>query len=161
MGREIERKFLVSGEGWRTGQGTLYRQGYLSREVARTVRVRTAAGRGFLTVKGPAKGAGRPEFEYEIPIADAEAMLAELCARPLIEKRRFVVDYGGLTWEVDEFMGENAGLVLAEVELEDETQEFERPPWLGQEVTADERYYNSRLSERPYRGWGAPDFREA
>ena len=154
MAREIERKFLVEGEGWRTGHGTLMRQGYLNLAKERTVRVRMVADRGTLTVKGLTVGASRLEFEYEIPVKDADTMLTELCARPLIEKQRFVVHYGGLTWEIDEFMGENTGLAVAEVELQSEDQAFERPPWLGEEVTADPRYFNSNLSRRPFSEWG-------
>jgi adenylate cyclase len=154
MAREIERKFLVKDGGWRTGRGTVYRQGYLNRAKERTVRVRTVADKGYLTVKGITVGASRLEFEYEIPVKDADTMLTELCAKPLIEKQRFVVEYGGLTWEIDEFMGENAGLVVAEVELQTEGQGFDKPPWLGEEVTADPRYFNSNLSRKPYREWG-------
>jgi CYTH domain-containing protein len=155
MAREIERKFLVKGEGWRIGRGTLMRQGYLNLAKERTVRVRMVADQGTLAVKGITVGASRLEFEYEIPVKDADVMLTELCARPLIEKQRFVVEYGGLTWEIDEFMGENAGLVVAEVELQSEDQAFERPPWLGEEVTEDPRYFNSNLSRTPYSEWGA------
>jgi adenylate cyclase len=153
MAKEIERKFLVEGEGWRTGRGTLYRQGYLNRAKERTVRVRMVADKGYLTVKGITVGASRLEFEYEIPVKDVDMMLTELCAKPLIEKRRYAVEYEGLTWEIDEFMGENEGLVVAEVELQEEEQVFERPPWLGEEVTGDPRYFNSNLSRKPYKEW--------
>jgi CYTH domain-containing protein len=120
----------------------------------RTVRVRTVGDRGTLAVKGITVGASRLEFEYEIPVTDADTMLTELCPRPLIEKRRTVVEYGGLTWEVDEFMGDNEGLIVAEVELQSEEQAFEKPPWLGAEVTDDPRYFNSNLSRVPYGEWG-------
>lgn len=153
MSQEIERKFLVVGEGWRAAEGVLYRQGYLSTAQERTVRVRVAGDKGYLTIKGLGQGAVRPEFEYEIPLADANQMLDELCLRPLIEKKRYKVSYGGLTWEVDEFLGENEGLLLAEVELSSEDQPFDLPGWAGQEVTGDPRYYNASLVERPYREW--------
>ena len=128
MGYEIERKFLVHGHDWKQGQGTIYRQGYLSTISERTVRVRIAAGQAFLTIKGATIGASRPEYEYELPLADAEELLDHLCARPLIEKRRHRVDYAGLVWEIDEFLHENDGLVLAEVELVRENQPIRRPP---------------------------------
>jgi CYTH domain-containing protein len=153
MAEEIERKFLVRGDGWRDAPATAYRQGYLSTTAERTVRVRVAGETAKLTVKGASRGATRAEFEYEIPVEDAEAMLEGLCERPLIEKRRHRVPYGGLTWEVDEFFGENRGLVVAEVELEREDQEFEKPPWVGSEVTADPRYFNANLVRHPFRRW--------
>lgn len=152
MGIEIERKFLVTGTGWRTPDALPIKQGYLNRDKARTVRVRVVGDRAFLTVKGLTQGASRAEFEYEVPLADAQAMLA-LCDGPLIEKRRHVVRCDGMVWEVDEFEGENAGLVVAEIELDDEAQSFERPDWLGLEVTHDTRYFNSNLAELPYCRW--------
>ena len=110
MSKEIERKFLVNGNAWRTlAQGVLYRQGYLSSAKERTVRVRTAGEKGFLTVKGITNGVTRSEFEYEIPFADADKMLSGLAEKPLIEKRRFKIPAGSLVWEIDEFLGENAG----------------------------------------------------
>lgn len=153
MGKEIERKFLVKGDGWRGAEGTMYRQGYLSTVKERTVRVRVAGDAGYLTVKGLSEGATRTEFEYEIPLRDAEAMLDHLCERPLIEKRRHKIDYAGVTWEVDVFFGANEGLVLAEVELESEEQTVDCPPWVGQEVTDDPRYFNANLVQHPYREW--------
>jgi adenylate cyclase len=156
MGREIERKFLVVGDAWREGAvGTLYRQGYLSRETGRTVRVRVAGDAAYLTIKGPVEGIARAEFEYPIPAEDVDALL-ELCDGPPIEKCRHIVPFGGLRWEVDEFLGANAGLVVAEIELESEDQEFARPPWLGREVSDDPRYFNSRLVEFPFSAWGPP-----
>jgi adenylate cyclase len=152
MGTETERKFLVTGEGWRTGLGIRFSQGYLNRDKERTVRVRTAGARGFLTVKGITKGATRKEFEYEIPADDAEQLL-KLCDGPLIEKTRHSVSFAGMTWEVDEFHGANAGLVIAEVELHTEDQTFEKPAWLGPEVTQDTRYFNSNLAVRPHSSW--------
>ncbi len=159
MGREIERKFLVQGDGWRAAQGLRYRQGYLSTEKARTVRVRlvenTANGEGwgYLTIKGKSSGASRAEYEYEIPVQDARELLADLCHQPLIEKVRYTLTEGDATWEVDEFLGVNAGLIMAEIELDSVEQPFARPPWLGREVTDDPRYYNSNLVEHPFSGW--------
>lgn len=153
MAKEIERKFLVTNQGWRSGDATEYRQGYLSLDKERTVRVRIAGDVAYLTVKGITKGATRREFEYEIPLVEAKEMLATVCRHPLIEKRRYIVEHGGLAWAIDEFSGDNGGLVVAEVELESEGQPFERPPWLGQEVTGDPRFYNVNLVENPYCNW--------
>jgi CYTH domain-containing protein len=156
MGTEIERKFLVVGDAWRQGAiGVLYRQGYLCTTPERTARVRVAGDKGYLTVKGSRTGVSRLEFEYSIPLEDAQAMLDALCVRPLIEKTRYRIDHGGLVWEVDEFAGENAGLVIAEVELKREDQEVSLPAWVGKEVSADDRYANSSLAERPFSTWGA------
>jgi CYTH domain-containing protein len=152
MGIEIERKFLVVGDGWRQGEGTRYSQGYLNRDAQRTVRVRIAGEHAFLTVKGISKGATRSEFEYAIPANDARQLL-ELADGPVIEKVRRIVEHEGSRWEVDEFFGDNAGLVVAELELESEAQAFERPQWLGREVTGDSRYYNSNLAAHPYKDW--------
>ncbi|MDY0059056.1 MAG: CYTH domain-containing protein [Myxococcota bacterium] len=154
MGQEIERKFLLTGDGWRTqGRSEPYRQGYLSTAPGRTVRVRTVGERGYLTIKGPATGARRAEYEYPIPLADAQELLATLCEQPLIEKRRTRVEYAGLIWEIDEFFGENEGLIVAEVELTTEDQPIVRPPWIGAEVTGDHRYGNSHLGRHPYSRW--------
>jgi len=152
MGIEIERKFLVVGEGWRQGEGVPYAQGYLNRAAERTVRVRIAGERAFLTVKGVSRGATRSEFEYEIPTGDAEQLL-ELSDGPVIRKIRRIVEHEGARWEVDEFLGDNAGLVVAELELESEEQTYARPDWLGREVTDDPRYYNSNLAAHPFRSW--------
>lgn len=152
MPTEIERKFLVQGTDWQTATGQRICQGYLNRDKHRTVRVRITGEQAFLTVKGISKGASRAEFEYAIPLADAEALLA-LCDGPLIEKIRHQVQHAGLTWEVDEFLGENAGLVVAEVELESEDQAFELPSWVSDEVTTDARYFNSSLATLPYSRW--------
>ena len=152
MGKEIERKFLVTGDAWRAGAaGKRSRQGYLSSAKERVVRVRSDGEKGYLTVKGPTPGASRDEFEYEVPLADAEAMLDSLCERPVVEKTRHRVPFAGLTWEIDVFAGENEGLIVAEVELEGETQKIELPPWVGREVTGDPRYFNSNLAKRPFR----------
>ena len=154
MAEEIERKFLVRGDGWRAqASGTRFRQGFLSTDPDRTVRVRVAGARGMLTIKGRTVGARRPEYEYEIPLGDAERMLDSLCERPLIEKVRFELRAGAHLWEIDVFEGDNAGLVVAEIELESEDESFERPDWLGEEVTEDPRYFNANLVENPYRTW--------
>jgi adenylate cyclase len=145
---EIERKFLVASDSWRGHvPGQRYCQGYLSKGDV-TVRVRRAGPRAFLTIKGSGEGIVRPEFEYEIPVEEAEEMF-KLCRRPLIEKTRFEVVHDGLRWEIDEFAGENAGLVLAEVELEHPSQPVALPEWVGEEVTADQRYRNSQLVDAP------------
>jgi adenylate cyclase len=154
MAEEIERKFLVRSDGWReAGPGVVIRQGYLCLDPARTVRVRTAAGRGYLTLKGLTRGAVRAEYEYEIPCADAGEMLERLCERPLIEKTRHRIEWGGRIWEVDEFDGENRGLVVAEVELERPDAEIVLPDWAGPEVTADRRFFNASLVRAPYTRW--------
>lgn len=154
MAKEIERKFLVNGDEWRKGAtGSVYHQGYLCHTPERTVRVRLATGRGFVTIKGVTKGAVRDEFEYEVPAADAKAMLAHLCEKPLIEKTRYLVKHAGLTWEIDEFHGDNTGLIVAEVELQSADQQIEKPAWIGLEVTDDPRYYNANLVNRPFKAW--------
>lgn len=154
MGTEIERKFLLKNDTWRhSARGTRYRQGYLNSTKECTVRVRTTEGSGCLTLKGPNKGATRIEYEYDIPESDAAAMLDELCQKPIIEKNRHKIDFAGLVWEVDEFFGENAGLILAEVELESEDQCFSKPEWIGAEVTGNPKYYNANLVTHPYMKW--------
>jgi len=154
MGIEIERKFLVASEGWRRepGRVTRFSQGYLSRDPARTVRVRIAGDEAFLTIKGATTGATRAEFEYAIPVAEAQQLLA-LSDGPAVEKLRHLRVVDGLTWEVDEFLGANAGLVVAEIELAREDQPFTRPDWLGAEVTGDARYVNANLAVKPYAHW--------
>ena len=152
MGIEIERKFLVTGGGWRTSDPTLYSQGYLSRDRSRTVRVRVAGETGFLTIKGPTNGTARAEFEYHIPLDDAIEMMT-LCDGPIVTKYRHRVLHEGMVWEVDEFTGDNDGLIVAEIELSSDGQAFERPDWLGIEVTNDSRYFNSRLAVNPFRTW--------
>ncbi len=153
MALEIERKFLVQEVAWRNETGTTYRQGYLSSAIERSVRVRVINKKGFLTIKGISRGAVRVEYEYEIPIAEAEAMLNDLCEKPIIEKTRFKIEFKGLVWEVDEFSGENQGLIVAEVELESEDQLFTKPEWVGEEVTSDPKYYNANLIHHPYSRW--------
>ncbi|MDO8527152.1 MAG: CYTH domain-containing protein [Deltaproteobacteria bacterium] len=154
MAQEIERKYLVKSFEWKnTTKGVLYRQGYLSTAKERIVRVRTGGKKGFLTIKGLTVGVTRSEFEYEIPIADANALLDNLCEHPLIEKNRYKVTHAGLTWEIDDFLGENVGLVVAEVEIGDENQKIDLPKWVGQEVSADPRYFNSNLIKNPFTRW--------
>ncbi|MGB5809369.1 MAG: CYTH domain-containing protein [Polyangiales bacterium] len=154
MGQEIERKFLVEDDTWRDGAiSTHFRQGFLSTVPERTVRVRLAGERGTLTVKGKTIGATRLEFEYEIPTVDAQTLLDSLCERPLIEKTRFVRQEGAHTWEIDVFEADNQGLIVAEIELEAEDEAFERPSWIGKEVTDDPRYFNANLIKHPYRTW--------
>ena len=154
MGVEIERKFLVPGTDWKAGlSGTEYRQGYLTSDPEPTVRVRLAGAQGYLTIKGASVGASRLEFEYPIPAGEAVQMLERLCRKPVIEKVRYRVPYAGMVWDVDEFFGDNAGLVLAEIELEYEDQVVELPPWAGLEVTDDKRFYNASLAEHPLATW--------
>jgi CYTH domain-containing protein len=154
MGTEIERKFLLVGNAWRAlAKGTNYRQGYLSSTKERVVRVRTINDKGYLTIKGITTGATRVEYEYDIPENDATAMLDDLCEKPIIEKNRYKIDFAGFVWEVDEFFGENQGLIVAEVELESEDQAFEKPEWIGEEVTGDPKYFNSNLILNPFTKW--------
>lgn len=160
MGVEIERKFLVTNDSWRENAEdcTRYVQGYLSREPERTVRVRIAGEKAFLTIKGkPPEDTPleTPEFEYAIPKADAEAML-KICLPGVIDKTRYSIPHGGKIFEVDEFAGENAGLIVAEIELTHSAESFARPAWLGMEVTEDLRYKNASLSVTPYSRWPKP-----
>ena len=153
MGTEIERKFLVINDNFKTDEGIDYQQGYLNRSPERTVRIRTAGDKAFITIKGKSVGAKRPEFEYEIPLSDAKEMLA-MCEGPIIEKTRYICIHEGMKWEIDVFHGENEGLVIAEIELKSEEQEFSKPSWVGKEVTMEPRYYNSSLSAKPFSSWG-------
>lgn len=154
MGLEIEKKFLVQNMEWKEQtKGTFYRQGYLSSRKERTVRIRTIEDKAYLTIKGISRGAIRSEYEYEIPYEEAVEMLIDICEKPIIEKVRYIVMHNGLLWEIDEFAGENAGLIVAEVELEDENQAIDLPPWIGAEVTTDERYFNANLIKQPYSKW--------
>jgi CYTH domain-containing protein len=154
MGKEVERKYLVKGDAWRVlAKGAYYRQGYLNSDKERTVRIRSTGDKAYVTIKGLTVGASRPEYEYEIPVADGNAMLDALAERPIIEKKRYKIPHGGVTIEVDEFLGENAGLVVAEVELKSEDQVFDKPVWLGEEVTGDPKYYNANLVRHPYSKW--------
>ena len=154
MAEEIERKFLVNGDTWKKYATGLYcRQGYLCLENERVVRVRNIDGIGFLTIKGISKGITRSEYEYKIPVEDANAILDHLCKQPLIEKKRYITIYQGTNWEIDEFMGDNKGLIIAEVELSYENQKIILPEWVGQEVSDDPRYYNANLVRYPYKEW--------
>ncbi len=154
MATEIERKFLATSDAWRVGApGVRICQGYLNRDPERTVRVRLAGEKAFLTIKGTTTGISRQEFEYEIPPADARALL-DLCLPTLVDKIRHKRWHGGHCWEIDEFLGENAGLIVAEIELPAADTEFARPDWVGQEVSDDPRYYNARLAVEPWSSWG-------
>ncbi|HAC62706.1 MAG TPA: adenylate cyclase [Cyanothece sp. UBA12306] len=155
MAIEIERKFLVKGDSWRSlGTGKVYKQGYiLTQNKITTVRARIVGDRGYLTLKGKIKGLARSEFEYPIPKEDAQIILETLCDSPLIEKIRYSISLNNLVWEVDEFTGDNQGLILAEVELNDENQYLKLPDWIGEEVTHDLKYYNVNLCQHPYKLW--------
>ena len=155
MGIEIERKFLVKDDSWRDGveSETHIMQGYLSDNPSATVRVRVKGVKGYLTIKGRGTGLVRPEYEYEIPVADAEPMLRELSISAIVDKVRYRVRSGAHVWDLDVFSGDNAGLVMAEVELDTEDEAFDVPTWAGQEVTDDTRYYNAKLAQHPYCDW--------
>ena len=155
MGLEIERKFLVDHEKWRKAvkpAGTHFRQGYLLNDDKRTIRVRVTDQQGFITLKGATTGITRKEYEYKIPVEDGNELLDGF-ARSEIEKIRYRIDFADKLWEVDEFLGDNEGLIMAEIELHDEKDEFEKPGWITMEVSDDERYYNSYLSMHPFKKW--------
>jgi CYTH domain-containing protein len=150
---EIERKFLVKGEEWRKySDPVTYSQGYIIADAERTVRVRVAGEQGFVTIKGKVEGISRKEFEYLIPKKDAMELFS-LCINHLVEKKRSKINWEGKLWEIDDFSGNNQGLILAEIELSSEDETFSIPPWIGEEVTGDPRYYNSYLSLHPYSEW--------
>lgn len=165
MASEIEHKFLVTSDGFKQlAEPIYYRQGYIPTLNGMTVRVRIAGEQGFVTFKDKAVGLTRHEYEYPIPVADAQAMLETMCAHPQIEKQRYVIaapdgqlpdgtPVSGLHWEVDVFMGANEGLVVAEIEVPDESVAFERPAWLGEEVSHDPRYRNTALCSHPFKEW--------
>lgn len=155
MALEIERKFLVTSDAWRAQARSreLLRQGYLESGERSSIRVRTAGDKAWLNIKAKRSGMTRLEFEYLIPRQDADEILDELCKGPRVEKYRHEIPLGPHTWEVDEFLGDNQGLIVAEIELSDEAEQFERPAWLGEEVTHDERYYNFNLAKQPYTEW--------
>jgi adenylate cyclase len=154
MAVEIEKKFLVIGNDWKEGSNSeIFYQGYIASGSGRTVRVRIAGKKAWLTIKGKHSNISRLEFEYSLPLDDAQVMLNEVCEQPIIHKRRYFKEYEGFTWEIDEFFGENQGLVLAEIELESEDQEFPQPGWLGEEVSHEGRYYNASLRSYPYSMW--------
>ena len=152
MAKEIERKFLVQASWQPQDEGIKIAQGHLSTVPERTVRVRIKGDKGYLTIKGKNQGISRAEFEYEIPIGDAEELL-KLAEQPILSKTRYLEQHGNRLWEIDVFAGENQGLVVAEVELPDEQAEFSRPDWLGQEVSGDVRYYNANLIKKPFSLW--------
>lgn len=154
MSIEIERKFLITGNDWKQGaQFSQYRQGYIFAGKNGIVRVRTIDQKGYLTIKSAPVGLKRQEYEYEIPFSDANAMLDHMCKNYIVEKMRYKLKYADHTWEIDIFAGYNEGLTLAEIELSYENEPFERPPWIGKEVTQDPKYYNSNLSKKPYCQW--------
>lgn len=156
MSVEIERKYRVTDTSYRQGatRCTYYKQGYISVAPSGTVRIRIAGNQAFITIKGTTTGCSRQEFEYSIPVADASQMLDTLCLPGIIEKKRYLYPYAGHTWEIDEFMGDNDGLIVAEIELQCESESIELPPFIGREVTGDTRYYNSCLAREPYKTWG-------
>ena len=165
MAKEIEHKFLVKDESFKLlAQGVYYRQGYIPTLSGTTVRVRIAGTQGFITIKDRAKGLSRNEYEYPIPVTDAEQMLESVCDKPQIEKHRYIIPAAdglqpdgtpatGLHWEVDVFHGDNEGLIVAELEVPSEATIFEKPDWVGQEVTGEHRYYNKALTKFPYKDW--------
>ncbi|MCR8922055.1 CYTH domain-containing protein [Dasania sp. GY-MA-18] len=154
MAKEIERKFLVdSAKLCLPENGVIIKQGYIATASKTAVRIRVKGEQAFLTLKGENRGAVRSEFEYPIPMADAQAMLTELCQRPYIDKTRYEIPLGSHIWEVDIFHGDNQGLCVAEIELGAEDEVFAKPQWLSQEVTGDARYYNSSLVKQPYSLW--------
>lgn len=154
MATEIERKFLVHTMAWvPSDPGMHFTQGYLNSHKERVVRVRIEGARATLTIKGITTGITRAEFEYAIPVADATAMLATICEHPLIDKHRHVELYGGRRWEIDVFHGDNEGLVVAEVELPSADAALALPPWVGEDVSGDPRYFNSNLLAQPYNTW--------
>lgn len=152
MGIEIEKKYLVDAEKWNQVEkpvGVVYRQGYISTNPEKTIRVRITPIHGFLTIKGLSTGASRSEFEYEIPVKDAEELITEF-AETELSKTRYTLEYGGKIWEVDEYSGENKGLITAEIELQQEDESFALPEWIREDVTGQEKYYNSNLTLRPF-----------
>ena len=155
MAFEIERKFLVNKEKWNQlpkNKETIYRQGYILSDPEKTIRVRINDVEGFITLKGKTIGATRTEFEYSIPRQDAIELLDKFCSSEL-SKQRYEITHGGKLWEVDVFLGANEGLVVAEIELQSEDEEFEIPGWVLEEVTDDEKYYNANLAIKPFKYW--------
>ena len=156
MAKEIERKYLVRGDSWRgLAEGSVYRQGYIATQEKATVRIRIIGEKSYLTIKSPSIKYSRLEFEYPIPVEDAQEILETLCERPFIEKIRYKIESGGLVWEIDEFLGDNEGLITAEIELDNETDEFQKPDWLSDEVSDQNKYYNSSLSTHPFKSWNS------
>jgi len=159
MATEIERKFLVRDQRWHdaAGRGERFRQGYMVGGAHASVRVRVSDEQAWLNIKSATIDVSRLEYEYAVPLADAEEMLEHLCVKPLIEKRRYWVEYGDHTWEVDCFEGDNAGLVVAEVEMSHPDEPIALPPWVSTEVSHLPRYYNVCLVEHPYKNWSAEE----
>lgn len=155
MAIEIEHKFLLISAEWRQliQRSEQFRQGYLSNNPTASVRVRIADDKATLNIKGMTIGTHRPEYEYSIPLQDATELLDQLCVRPIIEKTRHFVEFAGKTWEIDEFAGENTGLIVAEIELTEVGESFQRPTWAGEDVSGIERYYNVSLLNYPYSQW--------
>lgn len=155
MATEIEHKYIVVNDSYLQGYSkkVYYKQGYLTTTPSCTVRVRIADTQAYLTIKGENKGASRPEYEYAIPIEQAQSMLNTMCTTPIVEKTRYIYEHQGHTWEIDRFAGDNEGLVMAEIELNDEKESYELPPFVGKNVTGIARYYNSCLSQHPYSQW--------
>lgn len=154
MAKEIERKFLVKDLSFKKlSTGVLYKQGYLSIDSNVTVRIRVVEDKAYLTIKGKSTGISQPEYDYEIPLKDANEMLLNLCNKPIIKKYRHTLEHEGFVWEIDEFLEENEGLIVAEIELESEDQDFSKPEFIGDEVTYDFRYKNSNLANHPYKTW--------
>lgn len=154
MAKEIERKFLIDISGIESiGSGSRIKQGYISTTDNTAVRIRVSGAVAYLTLKGENQGATRPEFEYEIPIEDANEIIKELCSGPVIDKTRYLVEHGSHTWEIDVFHGDNDGLVIAEVELESETEKVDLPKWVINEVTGEVKYYNTSLLDNPFNKW--------
>ncbi len=159
MGAEIERKFLLDQAKWEAftkPKGKVIKQFYLLNEIEKNVRVRVKGDKGFLTIKGKTEGISRAEFEYEIPVSEAEAMFTQF-AKKGIDKIRYEIDHAGHIWEVDEFHGDNEGLILAEIELQSESESFEKPDWITEEVSLDPRYYNAQLISNPYKAWSGSE----
>ena len=155
MAIEIEHKFLLANEDWRNYviRSVYYKQGYLGGNENNSIRVRVSDEYAWLNLKSAVAGAQRLEFEYEIPLNDADIILEQLCFKPYIEKYRHFVQHAEHLWEIDEFLGDNAGLIVAEIELSQLGESFVKPDWLGQEVTDDLRYYNNNLTKYPYKDW--------
>lgn len=155
MAKEIERKFTVISNDWKNNvsRSCHYRQGYMGTDDKASIRIRIEGDKANINIKSATLGISRHEYEYEIPLHDAEEMLNELCHQPQIDKTRYFVEYQGKTWEVDVFEGDNAGLVVAELELDSESEPFEKPDWAGEDVSHDTRYYNVCLVKHPYKDW--------
>jgi adenylate cyclase len=155
MATEIEHKFLLANDGWRQHiqKSNYFKQGYLSSQPTSSIRVRIAGQQAWLNIKSATIGTTRQEYEYEIPLPDAEEMLNTLCRKPLIEKTRHFIPINQHLWEIDEFDGDNKGLVIAEIELQEAGETFIKPSWIGEEVTHELRYYNNNLVDNPYQKW--------